>query len=196
MDFVSVFVLLFLVMDPLGNVPLFVSTLEAVRPERRLKVLARELLIALVALFGFLAVGGHVMALLGIGPHAIAIAGALILFIIALKMLFPETRPDYEDALDGEPLVVPLAIPLLAGPSVMATLLLISGRGDTTMPVLGLALFAAWVASAVILFSSELLRRLLGKRGLIAMERLMGMILVAIAVQMFLEGLRDFLRSA
>ncbi|MEM9304558.1 MAG: MarC family protein [Pseudomonadota bacterium] len=193
MDLFSVFVLLFLVMDPLGNVPLFLSALEPVAPERRARVLIRELLIALAAMFLFLLAGPQLLALLGLRQEAIGIAGAIILGIIAMKMIFPGARPDYADEPDGEPLVVPLAIPLLAGPSILATVLLLAGRDDTAMPVLAAGLFLAWAGSAVILLASGKLRDWLGRRGLIAMERLMGMVLVAIAVQMFLDGLRTAL---
>lgn len=196
MDIVSTAVLLFLVMDPLGNVPLYVSTLESVKPERRFRVLLREVLIAGVALFAFLYLGRPVIGFLGISQYAIALAGALILFIIALKMLFPDTRPNYEDELTGEPLIVPLAIPLFAGPSALATLLLLANRTDTDMLILSIGLLVAWGGSALILLSSTGIRKLLGQRGLIAMERLMGMVLVAIAVQMFLDGLGDYFKAA
>lgn len=189
MDLLSVFILLFLVMDPLGNVPLFLSTLEHVPEARRARVLLRELLIALVALFGFLFAGAPVLAVLGIEQAAIAIAGAIILGMIALKMLFPGMKPDYEDDLDGEPLVVPLAIPFLAGPSTLATLLLLAGNEDADLAILATAMVLAWLATALILLTAPWLRRMLGRRGLIAVERLMGMVLVAIAVQMFLDGL-------
>ena len=195
MDMLSIFILLFLVMDPLGNVPLFIATLEQVPDQRRTRVLLRELVIALAALFGFLLVGERAMTLLGIRQEAIAIGGALILFIISLKMLFPGTRPDYEEEFGGEPLVVPLAIPFLAGPSALATLLLLAGNEDADLGVLSAALLLAWLASALILLSSNFLGRWLGRRGLVAMERLMGMVLVAIAVQMFLDGLRVFLAA-
>ena len=193
MDLFSVFVLLFLVMDPLGNVPLFLSALDPVRPERRARVLVRELFIALGAMMGFLFAGEHVLGLLGLRQESIAMAGGLILGIIAMKMLFPGARPDYGDEFDGEPLVVPLAIPLLAGPSILATVLLLAGRGDTPMTVLSAGLFLAWAGSAVILLASSKLRDLLGRRGLVAMERLMGMLLVALAAQMLLDGLRSAL---
>lgn len=182
-------ILLFLVMDPIGNVPLFLSTLEKVKDERRTIVLVRELVIALVVLLAFLFLGDRIVSVLGIGQPAIAISGSIILGIISLRMIFPRPKTEPDDDPGGEPLVVPLAIPLIAGPSALATLLLLGGRDDVSREILTVALIVAWIASAAILMMSRLIRRLIGRRGLIAMERLMGMVLVAIAVQMFLDGL-------
>lgn len=192
MTFSSTAVLLFLVMDPLGNVPPFVSTLALVAPERRRRVLLRELLIALAALMGFLFFGRQVVRFLGLRDESIAIAGGIVLFLISLRMLFPSAPRDaYE--LPGEPLVVPLAIPLVAGPSALATLLLLAGQPGAQPLFLAGALLTAWSFSAAILMASGALHRLLGERGLLALERLMGLLLVALAVQMLLDGLSRYL---
>ncbi len=191
----SAAILLFLVMDPLGNVPLFLSVLDGVAPERRQRVLVRELLLALLFLGAFLGFGGALLSLLGIRQESLSIAGGIIVFLIALKMIFPSPSGGSADhELEGEPLVVPLAVPLVAGPSAFATLLLL-GQGATGLPQgqLAIALLIAWGASAAILLASGVLRRILGKRGLIAIERLMGMLLVALAVQMFLDGVKSYL---
>ena len=194
MDIVSAATLLFLVMDPLGNIPIFLSVLESVPQERRTKVLIRELLLALVVLVAFLYFGQYLLGFLGLSQHSIRIAGGIILFLIALKMVFPVSRSArVPEELQGEPLLVPLAIPMVAGPSAMAVVMLLSTNNPTRMTEWLLALLAAWFLSSLILVSANGLKRFLGKRGLIAMERLMGMLLIAIAVQMLLEGVSAYL---
>ena len=188
--------MLFVVMDPLGNIPIFVSVLDQVRPERRYRVLARELLIALAILFAFLFGGQYLLAALHLSQYSVSVAGGIILFLIALKMIFPvprQMRDNDEPDDDEEPFLVPLAVPMVAGPSAMAILLLLATRHPDRLGLWSLALFLAWAATAVILAAAPLIKDLLGKRGLIAVERLMGMLLVAISVQMFLEGITEFL---
>lgn len=192
MTLVSAALLLFLVMDPLGNVPPFVAALSRVAPERRTRVLVRELLIALAALVAFLFGGRSALDLLGIREESIAIAGGIVLFLISIKMLFPGSV-GRDDELAGEPFIVPLAIPFVAGPSALATLLLLAGREGAQPLLLLAALLAAWSASAVILLGAPLLQRALGERGLVALERLMGLLLVALSVQLFLDGLSVYL---
>ena len=196
MDLIGAFVLLFVVMDPLGNIPIFLSVLDKVAPERRIRVLLRELLIALAILFAFLFGGQYLLAALHLSQYSISVAGGIILFLIALKMIFPvprAMRDDETDDEDEEPFIVPLAVPMVAGPSAMAILLLLATRHPDQLGVWSLALFLAWLSTAVILVGAPLLKHVLGRRGIIAMERLMGMLLVAISVQMFLEGVTEFL---
>ena len=193
MTLASAAVLLFLVMDPLGNVPLFVSALAGVPVERRTRVLVRELLIALAVLLGFLFGGRATLDLLGIREESISIAGGIVLFLISIRMLFP-VHDDGREQSRSAPFIVPMAIPLLAGPSTFATLILLAGQGGARPALLAGALFAAWAASAAILLASPALDRLLGERGLMAMERLMGLLLVALSVQMFLDGVAVYLR--
>lgn len=189
--------ILVLVMDPLGNVPLFLSVLERVRADRRTRVLVRELLLALAFLVAFSLVGGPLLRLVGIRQESVSIAGGIIVFLIALRMVFPAARSAGADPEgDEEPLVVPLAVPLVAGPSAFATLVLIGeGQDGLSAGPLLVALVLAWGATSVILLSAGQLRRLLGRRGLIAVERLMGMLLVALAVQMFLDGVQSYLEA-
>ena len=195
MDLLSPIVTLFLVMDPLGNVPLFLSVLKTVAPERRRIVLVREVTFAYLVLVTFLLVGDHLLRFLGLEQQAVSIAGGIVLFLIALRMVFPAEGGHTGPSLEGEPFVVPLAIPLVAGPSTLATLLLLqSTTPSSTMPLL-LALTIAWALSGAILLSSTFLYRVLRERGLMAMERLMGMLLVMVAVQMLLNGLKVFLRG-
>ncbi len=194
MDMLSAVVTLFLVMDPLGNVPLFLSILKTVPPARRRIVLVREILFAYVVLVVFLLAGEYLLRFLGLEQQAVSIAGGVVLFLIALRMIFPGESGFTGPSLEGEPFVVPLAIPLLAGPSTLATVLLLQSATPRAGQLL-LPLTIAWGVSGVILLSSTFLYRVLRERGLIAVERLMGMLLVMVAVQMLLDGVRAFLRQ-
>ena len=181
---------LFLIMDPLGNVPIFLIVLERVAEHRRRYIILRELIIALIAMLLFLFAGPAMLRTLGISPEAVAIAGGLVLLIIAIRMIFPLRGSSVmgdDDEDHGEPLLVPLAIPLLAGPSLLATLMLRANSGNILQHTLP-ALLLAWAASAVILLASPFLYRIFGNRGLKAMERLMGMVLICISVQMLLNA--------
>lgn len=188
--------MLVLVMDPLGNVPVFLAALKNVPDSRRWRVLIRELLIALAVLVGFVLAGPVLLNGLNISEPALRISGGIVLFLIALKMVFP---PAGEEAAVGnpgeEPFIVPLAIPFVAGPSAMATvLLLVSQQPHQKMSCL-VALLLAWLVTATVLIVGDLLHRVLGRRGLRAMERLMGMILTTLAVDMSLQGIRQFLKA-
>lgn len=194
MDIVSAATLLFLVMDPLGNVPIFLSVLDGVDPSRRTRIIVRELLLALLVLVLFLFFGRYLLGFLQLSQEAIRIAGGIILFLIALKMVFPVPRSAHaQEDIEGEPLLVPLAVPLVAGPSSMAMVMLLATNDPTRLPEWLVALLAAWLLTSLILVSATGLKRILGRRGLIAMERLMGMLLIAIAVQMLLEGVSAYL---
>ena len=181
---------LFLIMDPLGNVPIFLIVLERVAEHRRRYIILRELIIALIVMLLFLFAGPAMLRTLDISPEAVAIAGGLVLLIIAIRMIFPLRGSSVmgdDDEDHGEPLLVPLAIPLLAGPSLLATLMLRANSGNILQHTLP-ALLLAWAASAVILLASPFLYRIFGNRGLKAMERLMGMVLICISVQMLLNA--------
>ncbi len=188
MTLASAVVLLFLVIDPFGNVPFFVAALGGVAPERRKGLIARELLIALGVMVAFLFAGKPLLSVLGVSEPALTIAGGVILFLIALRMVFPSRSRSYRESLEGEPFIVPLAIPYIAGPSVLAVELLLMSREPERWPEWLLAISIAWAATAVIVFFGSRLAERLGARGLVAIERLMGMVLVAISVQMFLTG--------
>jgi multiple antibiotic resistance protein len=195
MELLSAVVTLFLVMDPLGNVPLFLSILKTVKPERRRLVLLREIGFAYVVLVTFLLAGEYLLRFLGLEQQAVSIAGGIVLFLISLRMIFPGEGSLAGPSLEGEPFVVPLAIPLVAGPSTLATLLLLQSTTPSSTGRLILAVTIAWAVSGAILMSSTFLYRVLRERGLIAMERLMGMLLVMVAVQMLLNGVRAFMRQ-
>ncbi len=193
MDMISVAVMLFLIMDPLGNLPLFLAILRSLPPERRRKVLLRELCISLGVMLLFLFAGEQILNILSLQQEAVSIAGGIILFLIALRMIFPG-----EGSLTGlpegeEPLIVPMAVPLIAGPSILAALLLLAHQHPQQMGKLTLALLAAWSVHCVILMFYEGLHKLLGEKVLTALERLMGMLLVMISVQMLLDGVKNYL---
>lgn len=189
MTIASAAILLFLILDPLGNIPIFLGLLKQLPPHRRRIVLARELLIALGVLFIFLFAGQYLLQAMHLRQESISIAGGIVLFLIGIKMIFPRPEGIFGDTPEGEPFIVPMAIPLIAGPSGMAAVMLMANSDPGRIGAWSLALLLAWGATAVILFFSTYLYRLLGMRVLIAVERLMGMLLVALSVQLFLDGL-------
>ena len=193
MDIITAAVMLFLIMDPVGNLPVFLSILRHLPAERRRKVMIRELLISLVVLLLFLFAGQEILNLLNLKQEAVSISGSIVLFLIAIRMIFPS-----EGGVTGlpegeEPLIVPMAIPMIAGPSILAALLLLAHQYPHQMTDWTLALLLAWSASSIILMFYEQINRMLGDRVLQALERLMGMLLVMISVQMLLDGAVKYL---
>jgi len=187
--------MLFLIMDPLGNLPIFMSVLKGIEPARKTKVVIRELIIALLILMVFLHSGQTLLNFLQIEQETVSIAGGIILFIIALRMIFPKPGGVMNLAEGEEPFIVPLAVPMIAGPSTMAALILLANQEPQQMTQWSLALFVAWLASALILVMSNKFHRWLGEKGLRAVERLMGMILIMIAIQMFLNGVSSYTKQ-
>jgi|SRR5579872_2671389 len=183
---------LFILMDAIGNIPVFISLLKEITPKRQRFIIFRELLFALgmIILFNFL--GDYLLKLLRVSQDSVMIAGGIILFLIALKMIFPAAKDTTTDlAKMKEPFIVPLAVPLIAGPAVLASVMLYAHH-ESAGTMLA-AIIIAWAASTVILLCSSLLKRALGSKGIMACERLMGLLLTLIAVQMFLEGMGLFL---
>ncbi|MCB1107701.1 MAG: YhgN family NAAT transporter [Chlamydiia bacterium] len=185
---------LFLLMDPIGNVPIYLAVLKNVAPTRQKVIIIRELLIALGVIILFTFVGEHLLNILNVDQETILIAGGIILFIISLRMIFPSGASyGAEEGGQEEPFIVPLAIPLVAGPSVLATVMIYSHR--ESILTLTLSICIAWALSTAILFLSPFLKKILGIRGIIACERLMGLLLTLMATQMFLEGITLFLQK-
>lgn len=190
MDIVATALLLFIVLDPLGNVPLYLSQLKTVPAARRRQVAIRELLVAYVVLLFFFFAGAAFMKLLALDAASVKVAGGVVLFIIALRMIFPDEKGMFGQTPGGEPLIVPLAIPAVAGPGALSVVMLLrEGNPGSTWALFG-AMTLAWAVSAAILLSSTRLFDVLRERGIVALERLMGLLLVMIAVQMFLDALR------
>ena len=193
MDVLAGAILLFLVMDPVGNVPIFISLLKGLPPSRRRMVVLREMFVALVVLVIFWAIGPWLLNLLHLRQESVSVAGGIVLFLIGIRMIFPSSEGIMGDTPDGEPFIVPLAIPCVAGPSSMATLMLLGASHPQSQLLLLGALGLAWSANLIIVLSAVVLMRFLGTRALTALERLMGMLLVTVSVQMFLEGVGRYL---
>lgn len=194
-EMISATILLLLIMDPLGNLPIFMSVLKHLEPKRRRMVLMREMLIALLIMLLFLFAGEKILSFLNLRTETVSISGGIILFLIAIKMIFPGQESSSSGLSAGEePFLVPLAIPLVAGPSLLATLMLLSHQYPHQMGHLVGALLIAWGATVAILLLSGLFLRLLGDKGVNALERLMGLILIMLATQMFLDGIRAYLK--
>jgi small neutral amino acid transporter SnatA (MarC family) len=196
MTIASAALVLFLILDPLGNVPVFLSLLRPLPPQRQRIVLARELLIALAVLMIFLWGGKYALELMHLRQESVSIAGGIVLFLIGIRMIFPPPEGLMGEIPGGEPFIVPMAIPLVAGPSGMAAVILMGSNQPGRLDEWSYALLIAWAATAAILFSATFLYRFLGQRVLTAIERLMGMLLVAISVQMFMDGIAAYLRTA
>jgi len=194
MNMFSIAFSLFLLMDPIGNIPFYISFLKGLDPKRQRIVIFRELIIALFIIILFHFIGDGLMKFLHIQNDTIQIAGGVILFLLCLKMIFPLPHdPNESLPHDMEPFIVPLAVPLIAGPSVLAAVMIYSKQEESSLIMLG-AIFLAWGTSLLILLGSSFLKSILGWRGILALERLMGLILILIAVQMFLSGLSSFMQ--
>ena len=184
---------LFFLMDSFGNVPVCISLLKEFPPKRQRFIILREMLIALLAMITFQFIGDALLGVLEIEQSAVLIAGGIILFLIALKMIFPPQVEERDSDLPlEEPFIVPLAIPLIAGPGTLAAIMLYSHQ-ETNFSVIS-AIVLAWIGTTLVLYSSSFLKKILGSRGMLACERLMGLVVTLIAIEMFLDGLKTFLK--
>ncbi|MDN0076520.1 MarC family protein [Crenobacter sp. SG2303] len=194
-SFLSATILLILITDPLGNIPLFITALKQVKPERRRKVVLRECLIAFVVLMLFLFFGKSFLEVMHLTDESLRIAGGVILFLIAIRMIFPsEGASLFSGKLGQEPFIVPIAIPLIAGPSAMATVLLLSTREPSRMLEWAGALTITMAVTTVVFLFSGRLNRLLGEQVISALERLMGLVLTAISIEMLMGGIASYIR--
>jgi len=193
--FLSAVVLLLLVADPFGNVPIFVAALRDVPAERRLRIVLRECLIAFGVLSVFVFAGRPFLQTLGLSEIALQIGGAVVLMLVALRMVFPSPEGVYGQSPGGEPFIVPLAVPALAGPSALATVMLLVSRDPSRSLEWVAAIAVVMAISALVLVSADRLQRLLGERVTLAFERLMGLVLAAIAVELLLRGVRTFVAT-
>jgi len=190
--FASATILLILITDPFGNIPIFANALKTVAPARRPLVILREVLIAFALLLTFMFVGDGFLRVMNLSPLSLQIAGGVILFLIALRMIFPPPPALEVDGPQTEPLIVPLAIPALAGPSALATVMLLVSQAPERRWEWIAALSVTMLVCAVVLVLAERIQRVLGERFIIAVERLMGLILVAVSVEMLLRGVKTF----
>lgn len=193
-SFASAVIILLLVTDPIGNIPLFVALLRPVAPERRVLVIFRECAIAFAVLVVFALFGSWLLQLFGLSDPSLNLAGGVILFLIALRMIFRGPEGIFGDSPSGEPLIVPLAIPSIAGPAAIATVILLVSRAPQRMPEWLAAIAVTMAVSLAALLLAERIIRWVGERALTAFERLMGLLLTAIAVEMLLRGIEGFVR--
>jgi len=182
----SIAVPLFLLMDSIGNIPIYIAVLKNCEPARKKWIILRELIIALGVILLFCFLGNYLLEILNVQHYTVLIAGGIILFILALRMIFPSPSEEGPQVKASDPLIVPLAVPLVAGPAVLAAVLLYSHSNNQLIVVSGILI--AWIATTAILMASTFLQKLLKDRGITALERLMGLLLTLIAVQMFLQG--------
>lgn len=191
-SFISSVITLALVMDGFGNIPLFIAALKRVAPERRKTVLIRELAIALIIMVAFLFLGKWFLRAFGIHEYSLSIAGGIILFIISVQLVFGGDEEPKNDPKEDEPFVVPLAIPLVAGPAALSMVMITAAQQSNKFITLG-AVIVASIINSIILMASFPISNLLGKRGLIAIERLTGMILILMSVDMVMGGISTFM---
>lgn len=192
--FVSATILLILITDPIGNIPIFANALKNVAPQRRPWVILREVFVAFVLLLTFMFVGEGFLRVMGLSALSLQIGGGVILFLIALRMIFPPPTAATAQEL-GEPLIVPLAIPAIAGPSALATVLLLVSQAPERRLEWIAALCVTMTVSAIVLVLAERIQRVAGERFVVALERLMGLVLVALSIEMMLRGIKTFVQQ-
>ena len=188
----SAFILLLLVLDPLGSLPVFIPIMRDVPRERRTWVALREVGIAFAVLAAFMFLGEGFLRVMHLSERSLEVAGGVILLIISIRMIFSAEGGVYGVPEGREPFIFPLAVPLLAGPSAMATVLLLASRQPDRMLSWVGALVGAMAVSGAVLLMCERIRRLVGDSVVSALEKLMGLVLTAIAVEMILAGLKRY----
>ncbi|NJD89077.1 MAG: MarC family protein [Betaproteobacteria bacterium] len=194
-QFLSAVILLTLVADPFGNMPLVNAMLGGVPESRRRLVVVRECLIAYALLLAFMLGGQSLLAVMHLSQTSLSIAGGVILFMIAIRMVFAKLDGTFGEKAGSEPFIVPLATPLIAGPSALATVMLMASRDPTRLGMWAAAITVTMLVTTVVLLAGVKLHRWLGEHAMHAIERLMGLILTAIAVEMLMAGIRDFIKG-
>jgi MarC family membrane protein len=194
-DVLSAALLLAIVLDPFGNLPLVVSTLARVPAPRHRRIILRECLFAFLILLAFMVGGRLLLDFLQLTETSLAIAGGIVLFLIALRMIFPRPEGIFGEEAGADPFLVPLAVPAIAGPSAIASVMLLASREPHRLGDWIVALSVAMAVTTVVLLGADRMQRVLGERGVRALERLMGLVLTAIAVQMLLNGVTAFVRQ-
>jgi multiple antibiotic resistance protein len=191
MTIYSAILLLFLILDPVGNIPLFLVALKNVDPRKHYRIIFRELLIGLATLILFLFLGKYILSLFHVSKSSLNIAGGMVLFLIAIKMIFRGSEEVFSISVEGEPFIVPLAIPLIAGPSAMTMVIILMASEPVRWIEWLIAIVIAWLMTSIILMFSKGLRKILKRRGITALERLTGMLLVTISVEMLITGIKQ-----
>lgn len=194
MNLFTLTIILFLIMDPVGNISSFLSLLKDFPKEKRRKIIIREMLIALAAMLAFNFLGEYIFHILEISDTTVKLASGVILFLVAVKILFPSADSLRANLPAGEPFITPLAIPLTAGPSLLATVMLFA-RLEPSQTTMLSAIFISWALAVSVLLLGSRLQRVIGSNGLMACERLMGMVLIMLAIQRFAEGIQQFVKA-
>lgn len=194
MTIFSISLVLFLIMDPIGNISSFLKMVDGIDPKRQRMILLREMLIALLVMVIFNYIGEGIYDLLQISDPAVRLSSGVILFLIAVQILFPNLTGIRENLPKEEPFIIPFAIPLIAGPSVLATIMLYAHM-EQSQPVMLISILCAWVAALLVMIVSRPLYKVMGDNGLMACEKLMGMVLVLIAIQRFLDGVEQYVAT-
>ena len=194
MTFLSTVILFLLVLDPFGNIPVFISTMKEMPPRRRVTVALREHFFAFVISVLFFFWGRQILALLQLSTTTIGIAGGVVLLLIGLRMIFPVRGGIFGEFPQGEPFLVPLAIPCIAGPATLTSILLLASNSPERRWEWILAMSIAMALSALVAIGSGWLTRMLGERGIAGFERLVGLLLAAISVGMILRGIEEYVR--
>ena len=191
---ISTAIVLTFILDPFGNVPILLTILKDVDKTRHRKIIAREMIIGLLILLFFLFMGQSFLNIFHLETTSVRIAGGFIFFVISINLIFPRKNGNLF-ASTSEPFIVPIALPMVAGPSALATLLVLSKQHSSELSGLTIALLIAWGITSIIMFSAPFLLKILRNKGLLALEKLMGMLLLIMAVQMLLDGIRDYVGS-
>jgi len=194
MSLLSAVLLLLIILDPIGNVPVFIATLERVAPERRFRVIARECLIAYLVLLFFAIAGNRLMSWMHLSDYSMGIAGGIVLFVIAFRMVFRRPQGVFGESGETDPFIFPMAIPLFAGPSAIAFVMLLTSKAPDRMLEWMSAITIAAAISSAILCAGSFLDRFIGQRGMKAMETLLGLLLIVVATQMLLDGITVYLQ--
>ena len=191
--FSSIATSIFFVLNATGQIPLFLALLGRFEQKKQLQIITRELLIALALLLLFTFFGDWILEMLGISQAIIAVAGGTLLFLISLGMIFPKKKEPQEE-LAQEPLIIPLAIPVITGPGAISTVMMFAHETGNSMMVAAAA-FTAWLPSLAILLLGSYIKNLLGDRGLVAVERLGGMLVCLIGINMLTSGILELVKE-
>lgn len=194
MALLNLAIILFLIMDPLGNISSFLHMLDGIPTKKRRVIIIREMLIALAAMVLFNFIGELIFDILKVSDTTLKLASGVILFLVGIKILFPSPDSVRANLPTGEPFITPLAIPLIAGPSLLATIMLFAHLESSQWVTFG-AILIAWTVAVTVLLAGTFLKRILTVNGLMACERLMGMVLILLAIQRFLEGVKEFIKT-
>lgn len=198
-EFLSTTFLLFFVMDPIGNIPIFIVVLEQIPQKQKRWIIIREVIFAMIILIIFLFLGNTILKYLNISHSSLKISGSILLFLISMRMIFPPTAPGnlkqsvFGELPEGDPFLFPLAIPSLAGPSAITTVILISNQNPSMINIWIFSIILSCTLALLILLSSNFIFKHAGKKGIFALEKLMGMALTAISIEMFLKGIKEYL---